>query len=343
MARGSTGSQRMLWAAVLVIAAGGARAAATPEADFSARCAAGGVLVCQGFDNVSKVSVSGEDGLYPVLGSSTFRGFSDTSIKTSGGGSLRFDIPSGSGDDPAGHWEQAFKKSFAQKSTFYVQFRQRFDTNFVSFNWGKTGQGTSPKQAVFYDGNATPCDNVELTTVDYYSTGAPIIYSECGNNAAFGDPNNIGSYGGKTGTLQQGASKTSGYNCVQDQTKAGTGNGSGCFLYTADKWVTFYYQIDIGSWGQANSSIQAWVSIDGGPYVQWVNVKNYTLRSGSGSSYNRVMLTPYMTGKNASVDHPLAHTWYDELIVSTQPIAAPGGAAAPQTVVPNPPTDVVVE
>ncbi len=339
MAFGFTGARRLLTAALLVFATGAANVAVsapTPEADFAARCAASGVLVCQGFESIPKTT--GGDGLYPILGSNSYAGVLDTSVKASGAGALRFDIASKSGDDPAGHWEQGFTKSFGANSTFYVQYRQRFDTNFITFNWGSTGSGTSPKQSVFYDGNATPCDAVELTAVDYYSSGVPIVYSECGDNAAYGDPNNIGSYS-KTGNLQQGSSKTSGYNCPQDRGTQGTGNGVGCFEYVADKWITFYFQVDVGTWGQANSSVQAWMSVDGGPYQQWVNVKNYTLRQGAGKSFNRVMLTPYMTGKSASIANPLSHTWYDELIVSTSPIAAPG-APAQTAVAPNPPSNV---
>src|SRR5882762_7102919 len=41
--------------------------AATPEADFAARCAASGVLVCQAFDNASTFvySPSQTEGLFP--------------------------------------------------------------------------------------------------------------------------------------------------------------------------------------------------------------------------------------------------------------------------------------
>jgi len=36
-----------------------------------------------------------------------------------------------------------------------------------------------------------------------------------------------------------------------------------------------------------------------------------------------VYLTTYMTGKDQGADHPTAFAWYDELIVSTEPIAVP--------------------
>jgi len=32
-----------------------------------------------------------------------------------------------------------------------------------------------------------------------------------------------------------------------------------------------------------------------------------------------------MTGKNPNASHQTAHAWYDELIISTNPIGAPAG------------------
>ena len=63
----------------------------------------------------------------------------------------------------------------------------------------------------------------------------------------------------------------------------------------------------------------------GGPYKQWVNIRNHTLfEDASGNDYDMVTLLPYMTSRDASVSAgPTAYTWYDELIVSSQPIAAP--------------------
>jgi hypothetical protein len=81
------------------------------------------------------------------------------------------------------------------------------------------------------------------------------------------------------------------------------------------------------NWGQPNSTIQAWVSVGGGPYVEWINMTNHTLYEDSnapGTDYDMVTLLPYMTNRNSSVSAgPTAYTWYDELIVSSTPVAAP--------------------
>ena len=302
--------------------------AATPEEDFAARCAATGVLVCEGFDNASTFTYSSskQEGL--TAGDNTI-GIQDTSTKASGASSLRFDIPGLTGSDPAGNFAKNFGQTFGQNSTFYVQWRQRFDDNMLNINWYQL-MNTSFKQVVMYSLSGTPCANIELTTVNVYSTGIPEIYSECGNNSV---RTSLSDFTHQTSEVpyyyQQGASLTSGYNCQYDKEFVGTGNGKGCYAYSANKWITFYERISVGTWGNPNSSIQAWVSVDGGPYLQWVNVRDYVLRSNGSSNdgWGRIMLTPYMTNKNSSVNHATAHTWYDELIISTQPITAPGGAS----------------
>jgi hypothetical protein len=133
---------------------------------------------------------------------------------------------------------------------------------------------------------------------------------------------------------QQGDTPTTGYNCWWNHENPGP-DPENCFLYPVDKWVTFYYKIQIGNWGVANSWIQSWVAVDGGPYQQWINVPNYVLpNSHPADGYDYLTLTTYMTAKDPNVNHPTAHTWYDELIVSSQPINAPG---VPPSSSPQPP------
>jgi len=53
---------------------------------------------------------------------------------------------------------------------------------------------------------------------------------------------------------------------------------------------------------------------------------NHTLNEDSGSAgkdYNMVTLLTYMTTETPRYRLATAFTWYDEMIVSTQPIAAP--------------------
>jgi hypothetical protein len=114
--------------------------------------------------------------------------------------------------------------------------------------------------------------------------------------------------------LQQGD-----YNCWY-----GNYNSKDCFFYPANQWVTFYYQVSIGHWGKPDSAINAWVGLDGKSMRQWVKMPNFILRNEHpGRDYDSLTLLTYMTNKDPTVNYPTAYTWYDELIISSQPIAPP--------------------
>jgi hypothetical protein len=333
---------------------GWAATSVTPEQDYANRCAAAGVLTCQGFDDASVFnwSSSQTEGLYPIYGTTTIGGVQDTSVKVSGNSSLRFNIVDNTGADVAGNFSWNFGKTFSQNSTFYVQFSARFDSNFVNTNWGQFN--SSPKLVDFYDGNGVPCAQVELTTVEYYGGGIPTMYSACGARSVTTSPSSISLYQTTSVVpylMQQGASASSGYDCAYGNLILGSGNGTGCFKYPANTWMTFYYKVSVGTWGSANSSIQSWVSVNGGTPQEWINVSNFTLQHDASATggYNRLMFTPYMTGKSTSATYATAYMWIDELVVSTQAIAWPGATSSSSsggtttTVVPDPPSNVSVQ
>ena len=281
--------------------------------DFAVRCTAAGVLKCQGFDSAAAVAPVSHPapGNYPVrAGTATESPIFDASVKSDGGGSLKFIIPGRSGANNGGQWRQDFGRTFGPGTTFYVQFRQRFSTEMLTVNWGSFGG--SFKQVIFHNAAAT-CADVELTTGNYYDTDVPIMYTECGGRGLY--TNN----GVPPTLLQQGE-----YNCAY-----GSINSTNCYMYTANEWLTFYYKVQIGTWGRPASSIEAWVAREGQPFKKWISLSGFTLNNSTpGQDYNYLTLLPYMTGKDASVDHPTAYTWYDELIVSTQPIAPPLGVSS---------------
>jgi hypothetical protein len=275
--------------------------------EFSARCHEPSVLVCQGFDTSADYIRAKwpSSGLYPAA-DEILRGTMDTSVKASGKASLRFEIPSHSPANAAGSWRQGMGREFGEGSTFYVQFRQRFSKELLKNNWGDT----SWKQVIFHNAGAT-CADVELTTGQYYRDGFPIMYTDCGGRLI---ATNAGIPPYK---LEQGD-----YNCWY-----GEYNAKNCFLYPVDQWVTFYYQISIGHWGKPDSSIQAWTALDGQTYKQWIKMPNFILKNENpGKDYDTVTLLTYMTSKSLLISQPIAYTWYDELIVSTAPIAPPAAS-----------------
>jgi hypothetical protein len=176
-------------------------------------------------------------------------------------------------------------------------------------DWGDT----TWKQVIFHNEKAT-CGDVELTTAQYYHAGFPIMYTDCGGRGI------VTNNGNPPYKLEQGD-----YNCWYGKT-----NTKDCFLYPANQWVTFYYEISIGPWGKPESSINAWAGLDGKPLRQWIKMQNFVLKSDHpGHDYDCLTLLTYMTNKDPGRNLPTAYAWYDELIVSTKPIGPPVPAASP--------------
>lgn len=287
-------------------------------ADFDKRCHASGVLVCEGFDSADKFRAAKwpASGLYAAA-DGQLRGTLDTNVKTSGQGSLRFEIPPHSPANAAGYWRQAIGKEFGSGTTYYLQFRQRFSKEMLKNPFGDT----TWKQALFHNGSAT-CSEIEIATVQYYHDGFPMMYTDCGARM-------IATNGGQPPyLLEQGD-----YNCWYGQY-----NAKSCFMYPADQWITFYYQVSVGHWGKPDSVINAWVALDGQGYRQWIKIKDFVLRNDHpGQDYDTVTLLTYMTGKSMTINHPTAYTWYDELIVSSEPIAPPVASAGQASEAPGKP------
>jgi hypothetical protein len=312
--------------------------------DFSSRCSAAGVVLCEGFDNTTTDIVRNVN-LWPGDGG-YWGGSLDTSTYSSGGGSLKFTLPAGRAtSDISGSWNGSMGASFGENSTFYIQFQQRLSPEMISNlpTW-RSGTATSWKTVLFHRTGST-CGQIEITTVPFIWSNIPAatMYTGCGERGFYTD--GAGTLNGGGPYIQQGASSTSGYKCDYNNIVAGTGNGTGCFIYQSNKWLTFYYKIHIGTYGSNNSSVEAWVAMDGGAYKQFVNVKNIPLYKDGPSpadKYNEITFTPYMTNLNNPASST-AYVWYDELIVSTQPIAAPGGGGGSSNPPPAAPMNLRVQ
>jgi hypothetical protein len=308
-------SRLMVMGAALAASTAAAEASRSPaELDFKQRCRQAGVIRCVGFDEPADFE---SFRLMPAA-DGRVRGTRDTSIQASGASSLRFAIPGRSAANAAGAWHGRLGGRFAPGSTLHLQFRQRFSAAMLKQRF-EPGDGW--KQIIIYGANS--CGKLELTTVNLYHYGFPTLYTDCGarnlkQELQDGDI-----------LLQQGD-----YNCHYQ----GSRPPSECGYYRPDEWMTFYYQVDIGEWGTATSSIQAWMGYAQEPLKQFVNMAGYTLNSdeGRGDGFRQVLLTSYMTNKDQSQVHPTVSTWYDELIVSTRPIAAPALGPSPAQLISAP-------
>jgi hypothetical protein len=282
------------------------------DADFQARCQAPGVIKCRGWDSASEfVLAAGKedyaDGVYPAA-DDTIQGTMDTTVKTSGAGSLRFTIRPHTGANTAGYWLEAFgsehnRVNFGAHSTFYVQWRQRFSPEMLLAalaGW---------KQVIMYSVPGPSCATTQLVMENTYGRNIASGYTQCGARGLY--TNN-----GKPPMLMEQGD----YNCPY----GGKYAAPKCFVFPPDTWLTFYWKVQIGDWDQPNSYLQAWVGVPNQPLKRFIDLPNFVLKQDPAADFNEIQLTPYITDKDPRKDHPLAYTWYDELIISRQPIAAPG-------------------
>ena len=305
------------------------------EANFAYRKSGPGVLDSQGFDSPAIFATAVDqnnlnDGFTIANEPNISR---DTINYLSGGSSANFFIPPGAGENDTGNFWMYFgqnsaNQAFGQNSTFYVQYAFRADATWTGTDWtqyGPSGDNTAPKLVIFHNNVAGSCAQEEITTHNHDSKNLPTIYSDCGASSATTGIGgvNYSSTGDSLLLFQQGftlAAPFTGYECDYS---AGNFSGPNCFHFTANQWYTLYYKITVGTWGSANSTIEAWVAPYGQQMTKWINVHNYVLNQDGGApGFNTLELTQFMTGKGLGTNNksPGTHVWYDEVIVSSQPI-----------------------
>ncbi len=323
--------------------------------DFARRCAQPGVVKCVGFDDASDFNIGaggtsgayGQNaGLFAPSGTSDYtRATQDVSVKASGKGSLKFTIPSNSGSDTSGSYFTNFSSDlsvqFGANEEFYVQWRQRFSQEQLSTMY--TGSGGF-KQLIIGAGDQpggpfmTSCTALELVTQNGYQRGFPIMYNSCTGSTSHGaywplEQPFASQYNNSDFKLQN--ARPAPY-CLYSGSSHGyfAPNGN-CFGYVPDEWMTFQVHLKLGPRVNdefVGSTIGLTIARDGQPSEPVFDFGPFNLSAGAPSEnlkYGKVWLLPYQTGKDSSQSHPVAYTWYDELIVSRQLIADPGKAPTP--------------
>ena len=162
----------------------------TGSADFQARCGVAGVLRCFGFDSNADLGTTGSNAVGANFGNFNNSGACnsaatvlcpviDSTVTASGGGSLKFTIPSQSGSGGSGQWFTNFSNDlstqFGENSEFYIQWRQRFSPEFLSTNyqggggWKQQIIGTGDKPGSI----ASSCSSLETVTQNTNQRGFP--------------------------------------------------------------------------------------------------------------------------------------------------------------------------
>ena len=314
------------------------------DADFAKRIAAPGVVRYWTFDDAAQLGTVGTGnanfGCYSNSGNSANLPVIDHTVYASGKGSLRFDIPSAS--FPDGQWYGNFSPDysvrFGQNSKFYVQWRQRFDSNFVNTVFkgtdGADQQGI--KQFIVGPGDVPPvywgsCEAIHCVTQTYYQNRFVIGYNSC-----TGTPNRPPYAGFYTTDSPQRLQNGAAPYCLYPPSTTAPGIPSGCVGWHANEWMTFEIEITLGPRNDVtqefdNSTYRLWIARESQDFALVIDWKPgvagyFQLAAGPAAQdqkFGKAWLLPYMTNLNPSFPHPLCQTWYDELIISTQPIAAP--------------------
>jgi len=322
--------------------------------NFQYRANQPGVLSYQGFDaaaSFTQPSSGAMSGMFYATATGDCPSYPttpcivrDTSTYVSGGSSMRFDIKPFVTQDGQDYYYQRFgcavgvtcssPTSFGANSTFYIQFAFRADANWVNTFWPPYGnnQDTAPKLMIVHPSDASgqpnTCTGTQTVLVNEHGWGIPTGYISCGAANLYSMPDGVANQG--TPVSYQGGwtapAPFTGYQCdYQSGNRPSTPN---CFLFSPNTWYTVYYKISLGtiSAGAAPVSIEAYVGPYGQQLKKFINVtSNLTIPLDTGlNRFNALTLTQYMTGKTAS-NNPAASVWYDELIISTQPIPAPAG------------------
>jgi hypothetical protein len=181
----------------------------------------------------------------------------------------------------------------------------------LNFDWGSiSGEGWK----VFIVYGPIPgesCTTTQFVQENTYQRNILTGYTAC--SAPHLETNN----GNPPMLLEQGD-----YNCPYGTNYATDPN---CFQYPANTWITEYWKVTLGTFGQPSTHFEAWAGVQGKPLKKWIDLPNFKFGdpADSNSGLMRILLTPYFSGATAATTNPAAAMWFDELIVSTQPIATP--------------------
>lgn len=278
----------------------------------------------------------------------------DKTIAHSGPGSLKFSVPTFTGANSSGFYSEPFKRltngnfdyvapGAPLGNVVYIQFYQRMSAAFIDTDFqciGGTCYGW--KQALFYGNppNGSSSSTVEITLSNGGQRNVPQVYGQQGHDD-YGiediidctyQNTNASPYGGS------GYSSRPAYYAPYNST---------CEHYMVDQWAEYTLRIDVngppsyaaGCGGGAQSRVQMWFN---GKLVVDNPCASINYGAGDGDGIGQFMLTPYHTNKDPAHDHPTAYTWYDDLIISTQPISMGSDPIVPDILAPGVPQNLQV-
>jgi hypothetical protein len=300
---------------------------------FDDLCAVAGVVRCINFDSSTILSHTQDFGTFTEgIDSFTTAPVIDNTVFSNGTGSLKFIIPSGGAQGASGYFYADFTTNiatpilFGANSNFYVQFRQRFDPVFISTNFGGDGW----KQAIVGTGDVTgsrafTCTDLEVVIENIFYRELPSAYNSCKSG---GSPSHALTFADMWTSDSAGTHWTEAGPFIQPGRPSpfckNTPNNQffttyNCIGYFPNEWMTFQEHIVLGNLvnGEWQGHFTLKVARQGQDGVVAIDLPwNFT--STGTDKFGKVFLLPFDTNKTGG---PATSTWYDDLIISTQPIA----------------------
>lgn len=275
----------------------------------------------------------------------------DTTVKASGHASMRFAIDSQTGSGDGGAFFTNFSTGpnyptqFGQNSEFWVQWQQRVGAFFATHTYDGGGGW---KQCIIGAGDQTGCASaatypcsgscspLETVTQNTNHRGMPQMYNSCVGSPShpafdgFNDQTN-NNWNGLGPNYQNAYNDGSGTLCTYTPVVT-AGNHSHCFYYYPDEFITYTVHIVTGARSNrefVNSHVDLYAARQGATtYSQLLNWGPYNLTASDNTindpsdthdlKFGKVWFLPYNTGKLETEVHQSDHTYYANLIVSTE-------------------------
>jgi hypothetical protein len=306
--------------------------------DFGLRCAAPGVVLCNGFDTASDIVGEYGDGKGTIPGSSFgTRPTISNAQAASGAGSMLMNIPANGGTDPSGSFFTRFDPvnaapglTFGANANFYIQWRQRIPSAaFTQAGWKQAIIGGADSVGCTAGTTApciSSCSTVETVTQNTFNRGFLQMYNSCTGSASHGPFSPFEEpFGASDFKMQNNMPSPF---CLYSNLPS----TNGCFVYFNNEWMTFQVHIQTGPCvnGEfSNSHVDTWIAREGAVATKVFNWGPYNLSSTASCAmpFGKVWLLPYAT--NTWGSNPALQIFYDELVISTQQIADPGQASPP--------------
>lgn len=282
---GTLAAALTLWSAAGHALAAGARP--DPDQDWQRRSRAPGVVIATGFDAIQdwvrfNFDRSHCNRAYQVKVDGRLAGCRDNAwdpaVRSSGAGSVRFDILSRSNQGSGGNivipFGEYYASQFGARDDLWVSWRQRMSPRFLQPYAADGGKGfvTAFKQVIIGQGDipgtgapgeivGQACSEAQIVVVSTppgSTSPYPQGYIECARYLAFEEVLKASEVSGDA----RGSVPRTRQNERRDRLGRSTCvyhprslDQSGCKVYRPDTWMTFMVHISLGPEGEARSSV----------------------------------------------------------------------------------------